>query len=75
MPERNADDGDAQEPVRGACRGGADLAPTSMCCGGEDLERVSAGHCPPVSASLRDGDGGDVSERGSKHQHCGGGQG
>jgi hypothetical protein len=45
-------------------------------CGGEDLECVSAGHCPPASASLRDGDGdddGDGSVEGSKHQHCGGG--
>jgi hypothetical protein len=46
MPERNDDDGGAQEPARGACRGGADLAPTSMCGGGyhggEDPERVLA---------------------------------
>jgi hypothetical protein len=81
MPESNDDDGDAQEPACGACRGGADLALTSMCgaryCGGEDLERVSAGHCPPASASLRDGDGDDScdgSDEGSEHQHCGGGQ-
>jgi hypothetical protein len=82
MPECNDDDGDVQEPARGACRGGADLTPTSMCCGGYrggvDLERVSAGHCPPPLASLRDGDGddgGDVSDGSSEHQHCGGGQG
>jgi hypothetical protein len=81
MLERIDDDGDAQEPARGSCRGGADLAPTSMCgggyLGGEDLERVSAGHCPPASASFRDGDGDyscDGSDEGSEHQHCGGGQ-
>jgi hypothetical protein len=75
------DDG-SQDPARGAYRGGADLVLTSMCgggdCGGEDLERVSAGHYPPASASLRDGDGdddGDGSVEGSKHQHCGGGEG
>jgi hypothetical protein len=74
MPERSDDDGDAHEPGHGACRGGADLAPTSICCagyrGGEDLERVLAGHCPPASASLHDRDGdddGDGSDEGSEH--------
>jgi hypothetical protein len=44
----------------------------------EDLERVSASQCPPASASLHNGDGGDNgdgSDEGSEHQHCGGGQG
>jgi hypothetical protein len=84
MPEHNDDDGRVHEPALGACRGGADLAPTSMCGGGyhggEDLERVSVGHCPPASTSLHDGDGdgdddGDGSDEGTEHQHCGSGQG
>jgi hypothetical protein len=82
MPERSDDDGGGEELARGACHGGAGLSPTSICGagyrGGEDLKRVSAGHCPPVSASLHDGDGdddGDGCDEGSEHQHCGGGQG
>jgi hypothetical protein len=40
MPERNDDDGGAQELARGACHGGADLAPTSMCGGATMVVRT-----------------------------------
>jgi hypothetical protein len=80
VPDRDDDDGGTQEPMLGACHGGAYLGPMPTCGGGyhdaEDSERVPSAQYRPTSVSMHDGDdGGDGSDEGSGHQCCGGGQG